>query len=73
VGPRSGLDDVEKRRIFPLPELELIPLGRQASSYTDCALPATISVDAIVREYMMETSVLYLAVFIALIVDASQI
>jgi hypothetical protein len=27
VGPRTGLDDVEKRKFLPLPELELRPLG----------------------------------------------
>jgi hypothetical protein len=30
VGPRVGLDDVEKRKFFTLPELELRPLGRPA-------------------------------------------
>jgi hypothetical protein len=28
VGPRSGLDDVEKRKFLNLPGLELRPLGR---------------------------------------------
>jgi hypothetical protein len=28
VGPRAGLDDVEKRKILTLPGLELQPLGR---------------------------------------------
>jgi hypothetical protein len=32
VGPRTGLDDVEKRKIFPLQGLELRPLGRPARS-----------------------------------------
>jgi hypothetical protein len=32
VGPRTGLDDVEERKILPLPELELRPLGRPARS-----------------------------------------
>jgi hypothetical protein len=30
VGPRAGLDDVEKRKILPLPGLELTPLCRPA-------------------------------------------
>jgi hypothetical protein len=30
VGPRIGLDDVEKRETLPLPGLELRPLGRPA-------------------------------------------
>jgi hypothetical protein len=32
VGPRAGLDDVEKRKFFTLPGLELWPLGRPAHS-----------------------------------------
>jgi hypothetical protein len=32
VGPRSGLDVVERRKFLPVPELELRPLGRPARS-----------------------------------------
>jgi hypothetical protein len=32
VGPRAGLDDVEKRKFLTLPGLELRPLGRQVRS-----------------------------------------
>jgi hypothetical protein len=32
VGPGVGLDDVEKRKFFTLPGLELRPLGRPARS-----------------------------------------
>jgi hypothetical protein len=32
VGPRAGLDDVEKRKFSTLPELELRPLGHPAGS-----------------------------------------
>jgi hypothetical protein len=32
VGPRAGLDDVEKRKFFTLSGLELQPLGRPARS-----------------------------------------
>jgi hypothetical protein len=32
VGPRAGLDDVEKRKFFTLPGLELPPLGRPVRS-----------------------------------------
>jgi hypothetical protein len=32
VGPRAGLDDVEKRKFLTLPGLELRPLGRPARS-----------------------------------------
>jgi hypothetical protein len=33
VGPRTGLDDVEKRKFLPLPGLELRPLGRSQQLY----------------------------------------
>jgi hypothetical protein len=36
VGPRAGLDDVEKRKFLTLYRLELRPLGR----YTNYAIPA---------------------------------
>jgi hypothetical protein len=41
VGPRAGLDDVEKRKFLTLPGLELRPAVAQsvASRYTDCAIP----------------------------------
>jgi hypothetical protein len=32
VGPRAGLDDVEKRKFLTLPGLELRPHGRPARS-----------------------------------------
>jgi hypothetical protein len=32
VGPRTGLDDVKSRQIFPLPGLVLWTLGRPARS-----------------------------------------
>jgi hypothetical protein len=32
VGPRTVLDDVEKRKFLPLPGLEFRPLGRPARS-----------------------------------------
>jgi hypothetical protein len=35
-----GLDDVEKRKILPLPGLELRPLGYSARRCTDYAIPA---------------------------------
>jgi hypothetical protein len=39
VGPRTGLDDVEKRKILPPSRLEPLPLSRPARSrYTDCAI-----------------------------------
>jgi hypothetical protein len=36
VGLRTALDDVKKRKILPLPGLELRPLGHPACRYTDC-------------------------------------
>jgi hypothetical protein len=30
MGPRTGLDDVEQRKLLTLPGLELQPLGRAA-------------------------------------------
>jgi hypothetical protein len=32
MGPRTGLDDVKKRKTLPLPGLEVWPLGFLASS-----------------------------------------
>jgi hypothetical protein len=32
VGPRDGLEDVEKRKFLTIPGLELQPLGRPAST-----------------------------------------
>jgi hypothetical protein len=40
VGPRAGLDDVEKRKFLILPELELRALGCPARS---CAIPTALS------------------------------
>jgi hypothetical protein len=42
VGPRAGLDDMEKWKFLLPPELKSDPLVVQpiASRYTDCAIPA---------------------------------
>jgi hypothetical protein len=42
VGPRAGLDDVEKKKFLSLPGLEIRPLVVQpvASRYTDYVIPA---------------------------------
>jgi hypothetical protein len=43
VGPRAGLDDVEKRKFLTLPELKLRPLGvveRVSSRHSDCDITA---------------------------------
>jgi hypothetical protein len=42
MGPRTGLDDVEKRKILTLPGLELRTLGLQPvdNRYIDCAIQA---------------------------------
>jgi hypothetical protein len=42
VGPRTGLEDMEKEKFLPPPGLKLRPLGRPASSYTDRAIPAPV-------------------------------
>jgi hypothetical protein len=41
MGPRAGLDDVEKKKILPTPVFEPNPLIIQpvASRYTDCTIP----------------------------------
>jgi hypothetical protein len=41
VGPKAGLNDVEKGKFLTLPGLEIRPLGRPARSsrYTDYAIP----------------------------------
>jgi hypothetical protein len=36
VGPRAGLDDVERRKILPLPELKLRPLGQWETVAVEC-------------------------------------
>jgi hypothetical protein len=41
VGPRVGVDNVEKRKFLTLPgDSKLRPLGRPARSCSDCAIPA---------------------------------
>jgi hypothetical protein len=47
MDPRAGLDDVEKRKFLTLPGLELRPLSRPASRYTDCAIPAPVTTPTI--------------------------
>jgi hypothetical protein len=39
VGPRAGMDDVVKRKILTLPELELRPLSRPARCQSLYRLP----------------------------------
>jgi hypothetical protein len=41
VGPRTGLDDVEKRKFLILPGLELGSLSHH-NRYTDCAITAPL-------------------------------
>jgi hypothetical protein len=55
VGPRAGLDDVEKRKFLTLQGLKLRPLGRLAhiaSRYTDYAIPALYSQLSSVQFYV---------------------
>jgi hypothetical protein len=39
VGPSAGVDDMEERKFFPLPEFEHQPFGRPARCI-DCAILA---------------------------------
>jgi hypothetical protein len=47
VGPRTGLDDVERKKILPLPRLEISEPGWAVQSvacrYTDCATRLQLS------------------------------
>jgi hypothetical protein len=43
VDPRAGLGDLEKRKFFTLPGLELRPLGRPARSQSLYQLPLTVA------------------------------
>jgi hypothetical protein len=38
VGLRAGLDDVDKRKLFPLPGIGPRPLSPQSRRYTDSAM-----------------------------------
>jgi hypothetical protein len=35
VGSRAGLEELERRKLFTVPGLELQPLGHSTSLYTD--------------------------------------
>jgi hypothetical protein len=48
VGPRASLDDMEKRKFFPLAGLELRPLGRPA-------IPTALS--QLLTELLVQTKV----------------
>jgi hypothetical protein len=50
VGPRAGLDDVEKRKFLTQPRLELQPV---ASRYTDYAITAPNSDNVRMVNYCM--------------------
>jgi hypothetical protein len=43
VGPRTSLDVRERRKILPLPGLELRPLGRPAHSYPGSSVRRVLS------------------------------
>jgi hypothetical protein len=53
VGPRAGLDNVEKRKFLTLPGLELLPLSRPARSQSLYRLryPGSYYVDGAVFIY----------------------
>jgi hypothetical protein len=44
MGPRTGLDNVERRKMLPLPDSNFDPSAFHlvASSYTDSAIPAPV-------------------------------
>jgi hypothetical protein len=56
VGPRVGLEDVEKRKFLTLPGLELRPLGRPARSQSLYRLSYPGS---LLHVYSLDTTVLY--------------
>jgi hypothetical protein len=49
VGPRLSLDDVERRKVLPLPGLELRPLSCPALCQSLCRLRYPIRVHVCVR------------------------
>jgi hypothetical protein len=57
LGPRAGLDDVDKRKFLTLPGLELRPLGRPARSQSvyllSCPGSSTWPPKYIINKYMM--------------------
>jgi hypothetical protein len=62
VGPRGGLDDVEKRKFFILPGLEVRPLCRPAPSQSQYRLryPGSYSMGfEVLRELVMKSSVFW--------------
>jgi hypothetical protein len=62
VGPRDGLDDVEKKKSLTLPELELRPLGRPVRSQSLYRLhyPSSVQTNSInIKTGMINYSVFY--------------
>jgi hypothetical protein len=53
VGPRAGLDDVEKRKFLTLLRLELRPLGRPSRSQSLYRLPYDGSYNNIICDYKL--------------------
>jgi hypothetical protein len=60
VGPRTDLDDVEKRKFLTLPGLELRPLGRPARSQSLYRLRFSGSYKIIVRKLISVPYVVHL-------------
>jgi hypothetical protein len=59
LGPRAGLDDVEKRTFLALPGLEFRPLGRAARSQSLYRLRSPSSFQLMFRETIMIHSEIY--------------
>jgi hypothetical protein len=46
MGPRTGLDDVERRESFPLSGIKLRPVARR---YTDCTIPVLMAHETVTK------------------------
>jgi hypothetical protein len=64
MGPRIGLDDVERRKVLPLPGLEPRPFGRPARSQSLYRLRSPGSTYKII---VGNITVLYILIFIHLV------
>jgi hypothetical protein len=49
MGPSTDIDDVEKRKILPQPEIEFRPLDRLAHSQSNCVILTSINVIVVLK------------------------